>query len=599
MKKQPQEISKVNDLPFSTAFQYIKFVTKPHKWWAISAMLVVIVAATLEQSVSYLFKLIIDAVESGNTSRALLWGLMFPVSLFIIQATFRISGLTGMQWANRTRKEGYDYLFKHTLKHSHNYFSNRFAGSIHNKIRNIVDGVDDIIPEILWTYINSLISFLVTLAFIIMVDVLSAVIFVALAVCLIIANKILSPKKQKLSFIQAEASSKLHAGMIDVISNVSATRQYSRVLDEQKHVAELTMNHRRAGTASWRQTEFMLFMNGTILFIFSFAMFYVLVGRWGAHEISTGEFVLVASLIAQMSGTLIFIGRAFNSTARTIGEIKEGFAELLVPFEITDIPNAPALSITEGKIVWKDVTFKYEKNTIFQDFNLTITPGQRIGLVGPSGAGKTTFVSLLLRQHELDSGEIAIDNQNIAAVTQDSLRENIAVVPQEPSLFHRTIRENIAYGKPDATDEEIIEVAKKAQAHDFIASLPEGYNTLVGERGVKLSGGQKQRVAIARAMLKDAPILLLDEATSALDSESEVEIQKALHVLMAGKTVVAIAHRLSTLREMDRIIVLENGKIVEDGTHETLSHFGGVYQRLWDHQAGGFLLENNSTPNNQ
>ena len=599
MKKQPQEISKANDLPFSTAFQYIKFVTKPHKWWAISAMLVVIVAATLEQSVSYLFKLIIDAVESGNTSRALLWGLMFPVSLFIIQATFRISGLTGMQWANRTRKEGYDYLFKHTLKHSHNYFSNRFAGSIHNKIRNIVDGVDDIIPEILWTYINSLISFLVTLAFIIMVDVLSAVIFVALAVCLIIANKKLAPKKQKLSYLQAEAGSKLHASMIDIISNISATRQYSRTPDEQKHIAELTMNLRSAGVSSWRRTEFMLFVNGVIIFLFSFAMFYVLVGRWSAAEITTGEFVLVAALISQISGTLIFIGRAFNSTARTFGEIKEGFAELLLPFEIVDIENAKTLSVTEGTIVWNNVTFKFQENTVFRDFDLTIKAGQRVGLVGPSGAGKTTFVSLLLRQFDLNSGNISIDGQAIHEVTQDSLRSNISVVPQEPSLFHRTIRENIAYGKLDATDEEIIEVAKKAQAHDFISQLPEGYNTLVGERGIKLSGGQKQRVAIARAMLKDTPILLLDEATSALDSESEVEIQKALHVLMAGKTVVAIAHRLSTLREMDRIIVLENGKIVEDGTHETLSHFGGVYQRLWDHQAGGFLLENNSTPNNQ
>ncbi len=200
-------------------------------------------------------------------------------------------------------------------------------------------------------------------------------------------------------------------------------------------------------------------------------------------------------------------------------------------------------------------------------------------------------MSLLLRQHDIQSGVIEIDGQNIAHVTQDSLREAMAVVPQEPLLFHRTIRENIAYGKSGASDDEIIEVAKKAQAHDFIAELPEGYDTLVGERGVKLSGGQKQRIAIARAMLKDAPILILDEATSALDSESEVEIQKALQALMEGKTVVAIAHRLSTLREMDRILVLENGQIVEDGSHEELTKAGGTYERLWKHQAGGFLQE--------
>lgn len=342
---------------------------------------------------------------------------------------------------------------------------------------------------------------------------------------------------------------------------------------------------------SWGRTEYMLFVNGFILFLFGSAMFYILVERWSVGGVTTGEFVLVASLIAQMSGTLIFIGRAFNSTSRTIGEIKEGFDELLVPFEITDAHDALPLAVRKGEIAWENVTFKYDSNTVFDQFNLTITPGQRVGLVGSSGAGKTTFVSLLLRQHELTGGAITIDGQNIAEVTQDSLRQAIAVVPQEPALFHRTIKENIAYGKPDATEEEIIEVAKKAQAHDFISALPEGYTTLVGERGVKLSGGQKQRVAIARAMLKDAPILVLDEATSALDSESEVAIQKALHTLMAGKTVIAIAHRLSTLREMDRIIVLEAGKIIEDGTHETLKEYGGTYQRLWDHQAGGFLVE--------
>ena len=229
--------------------------------------------------------------------------------------------------------------------------------------------------------------------------------------------------------------------------------------------------------------------------------------------------------------------------------------------------------------------------SVFRDFDLHIAAGQRVGLVGHSGAGKTTFVSLLLRQYDLGAGAIEIDGQNIAKVTQDSLRENIAVVPQEPLLFHRSIRENIAYGNPEASEEEIMAAAKQAQAHDFIMTLPDGYDTLVGERGVKLSGGQKQRVAIARAMLKDAPILVLDEATSALDSESEVAIQKALETLMEGKTVIAVAHRLSTLRKMDRIIVLEDGKIIEDGTHEELSQASGTYQKLWEHQAGGFLLD--------
>lgn len=300
---------------------------------------------------------------------------------------------------------------------------------------------------------------------------------------------------------------------------------------------------------------------------------------------------MITALLANMQSTLVFIGSSMNGFIRRYGEIQEGLADIVVEHDIVDIEGAKVLSAPKGQIEWKNVNFGYEGSVVFADFNLSIKAGERIGLVGSSGAGKTTFVSLLLRQHDLIDGSIVIDSQNIREVTQDSLRETIAVVPQEPLLFHRSIKENIIYGKPDATDAEVVAVAKKAFAHEFIMELTEGYDTLVGERGVKLSGGQKQRIAIARAMLKDARILVLDEATSALDSESEVVIQKALHKLMKGKTVIAIAHRLSTLREMDRIIVLENGKIVEDGTHDTLAKAKGTYARLWKHQAGGFLQD--------
>jgi ABC-type multidrug transport system fused ATPase/permease subunit len=301
--------------------------------------------------------------------------------------------------------------------------------------------------------------------------------------------------------------------------------------------------------------------------------------------------VFVLALYSQITGTLIFIGRAFNAAAQNLGEMREGLEELLVPFDIVDAPDAKPLLVPEGVIEWRKVSFEYDEQPVFTELDLIIGAGERLGLVGPSGSGKSTFVSLLLRQYELGAGSIVIDGQDIAHATQDSLRQAVAVVPQEPALFHRSIRENILYGNPYATEAEVIAVAKKAQAHDFISQLPQGYDTLVGERGVKLSGGQKQRVAIARAMLKDAPILVLDEATSALDSESEVEIQKALEILMEGRTVIAVAHRLSTLRKMDRILVMDSGQIIEDGTHESLAKAGGVYERLWNHQAGGFLKE--------
>ncbi|MEN9389923.1 MAG: hypothetical protein RLZZ283_23, partial [Candidatus Parcubacteria bacterium] len=313
---------------------------------------------------------------------------------------------------------------------------------------------------------------------------------------------------------------------------------------------------------------------------------------WRDASITTGELIMILAIVSGIMGWFTFIGSSINQFAERYGEVDEGLKEVVRPHDIVDSPDAAVLSSRAGSVEFDAVTFAYNEANVFESFSLTIAPGTRVGLVGPSGSGKTTFVSLLLRQHDVKAGAIRIDGMDVRGVTQDSLHGAIAVVPQDPSLFHRTIRENIAYGRPDATDEEVMEAARKAEAHEFILALPEGYNTLVGERGVKLSGGQRQRVAIARALLKAAPILILDEATSSLDSESEAAIQVALKELMEKKTVIAIAHRLSTIRAMDRILVLEGGRVVEDGTHDQLvAKAGGLYARLWAHQAGGFLEE--------
>jgi ATP-binding cassette, subfamily B, bacterial len=582
-----------NHIP-ATPFSYFWFVSKPHKWWMISAACLATLAAGLDQSTSYLFKLIVDAVESGNTTSVFWFGVAFPVVIFVNQMLFRLSGYFGMRWSVQAEETGTNFLFDHVTKHSHSYFSNRFAGGIQSKVRNVIGGVNDLIPELLWSYLYSLTALLVTLGFILSVDYAAAGIFILLVIILLLINTKLAPHKQRFSKLQAEASTELVGSMVDVISNVGVMKQYTAHKKENRYINKAAKKLMFARRRSWTMTEYMLIINTCVLFVFSVCLFLLLINRWQNGLVTTGEFVLIASLISQLSGTLLFIGRAFNSTARTIGEMKEGLEELMIPHDIIDVPNATELRLTSGgRVVFSKLTFNFEDNPVkvFDDFNLIIPAGQRVGLVGSSGAGKSTFVALLLRQHDVTAGQILIDNQNISKVSQDSLRQAIAVVPQDPALFHRSIRENIAYGKSDATQEEIEAVARKAQAHDFIVALPEGYDTLVGERGVKLSGGQKQRVAIARAMLKDAPILVLDEATSALDSESEVEIQKALHILMNGKTVIAVAHRLSTLREMDRIIVLESGRIIEDGTHETLKDAGGTYAKLWSHQAGGFINE--------
>ncbi len=521
----------------------------------------------------------------------LFWGGVFLLVSLGNSALYRLSGFTALNWIIKFHKDGYLELYDYLTKHSHSYFSNRFAGALSNKISNAVDSSAGLMFQTLWTFFSEFIGMVATLVLFFSIDYRIGFLILGIFVVVLFFNIVMVRKRRPLVVQYSKASSRSRGEGVDIMTNIAAARQFSRRPFELQRLKNVFSDRaqkdvRQAMFGEWimvANTFFAIFMTGAVLWLL-----YILLAQ---GSLTAGTFVLVLGLLGRIGYMFITTGQALNRFIRDYGNIEEGLSEILIPHEVVDTPDAKVLTVTEGKIDWKQVIFEFGNNTVFNNFDLTIKPGQRVGLVGPSGAGKTTFVSLLLRQHEVTDGAIEIDGQNIAEVTQDSLRENIAVVPQEPLLFHRTIRENIAYGKPDATQEEIEEVAKKAQAHEFIMQLELEYNTLVGERGVKLSGGQKQRVAIARAMLKDAPILVLDEATSALDSESEVAIQKALQELMEGKTVIAVAHRLSTLREMDRILVLEAGKIMEDGTHDELANGGGTYQRLWQHQAGGFLRE--------
>jgi ABC-type multidrug transport system fused ATPase/permease subunit len=298
-----------------------------------------------------------------------------------------------------------------------------------------------------------------------------------------------------------------------------------------------------------------------------------------------------------MGVSFSFTGNAWHLSggiiriSESLGYLNDSLSTLIKPHSIQDKEGASELVVREGQITFQDAGFEYDSQRVFDDLNIVIKPRQRIGLIGPSGAGKSTFINLIQRFFEVQDGGVLIDGQNIAEVTQSSLRSQIAVIPQDTSMFHRSIMENIRYGRLDASDEEVVGAARKAHALGFIESLPKGFDTLVGERGVKLSGGQRQRIAIARAILKDAPILILDEATSALDSESEKEIQAALESLMQGKTVIAIAHRLSTINHLDRLIIMDDGRIIEDGSHAELLEKNGMYKRLWSMQSGGFLSE--------
>lgn len=592
---QTQKEKTIENIP-NTPFRFLLHMSRPHRKWMISAMLAVVIAQVVSTSVPLIMRMVIDsaqAVSSGGADMTTVWfwALLYPVASAVLFAAWRTSGFLGMQWATRLNATSYQSLFKYLSRHSHGYFISRFAGSLSSKVSHASEGAQSLAEAFLWNYLSTIVSLMLAIVYISTTNHLAGAVFAFLIVLLVPLNVYFAKKRSPHVVAYSAQATKTRGQAVDAITNISAVRQFARRVFEQKAFNGEVDNMRYLNLRQWKMSEWSLAANNVIIVLFEAAVMIISLNAWASKVISTGELVMVVTLMLSVQGSLTFIGASMNGFIRRYGEIQEGLEDVLIPHEIVDTAEAKSLIVTEANINWKQVSFAFGGNEVFKDFSLSIPSGQRLGLVGQSGAGKTTFVSLLLRQHDVGAGSIVIDGQDIAKVTQDSLRQAIAVVPQEPALFHRSIRENILYGNLEATEEEMIEVAKKAQAHEFIMELPEGYDTLVGERGVKLSGGQKQRIAIARAMLKDAPILVLDEATSALDSESEVAIQKALETLMEGRTVIAIAHRLSTLRKMDRIIVMENGRIEEDGTHEELSNGGGVYERLWNHQAGGFLQD--------
>ncbi|GAL06150.1 lipid A export ATP-binding/permease protein MsbA [Photobacterium aphoticum] len=405
------------------------------------------------------------------------------------------------------------------------------------------------------------------------------------------------PKLKKVATEQADARSMMTGRIVDSYTNISTVKLFSHTNRETEY-AEQGMSG--FIDTVYRQMRLVTGFNLSVEAI-NYLLVFIIAGMsiwlWTGSAITIGAIAIAVSLALRINGMSKWIMWEVGSLFENIGTVVDGMKTLSQPIAIEDKPNAPDLNVPEGGIAFENVSFHYgEKKGVIDNLNLNIKPGEKIGLIGRSGAGKSTLVNLLMRFHDVESGAIKIDGQTISDVKQESLRGQIGMVTQDTSLLHRSIRENILYGRPDATEEELLSATKQAHAHEFIDTLTDphgnvGYDAQVGERGVKLSGGQRQRIAISRVLLKDAPILILDEATSALDSEVEAAIQESLYELMEGKTVIAIAHRLSTIAAMDRLIVLDQGQIVEQGSHKELLAQKGIYAQLWDHQTGGFIAE--------
>lgn len=481
--------------------------------------------------------------------------------------------------------------FQYIHHHSFAFFNNNFVGSLVKKVNRFTRSFEGISDRAIYDILQLIVKVVAILVVLFTINFTLGLGLIVWVSVFLTVNWFFIRYKLRYDLERSEADSKLTGILADTITNHLNVKLFNGYKKECKTYDDANAHLTQLRLFTWNLGNWFEAAQGFLTIVLEMGLFYVGIRLWQVGKFTVGDFFLLQSYVFVVILSIWNFGRVLQRMYEDLAEAEEMSEVLNMPHEIVDAPDAKKLEVTNGEIEYFKVDFNYhETRTILKDFNLHIAPGEKIALVGPSGAGKTTVIKLLLRLYELSGGQILIDKQRIDKVTLDSLWQNVSLVPQDPILFHRTLKENIRYGKFKATDEEVFAAARMAYCHDFIKSLSEGYETYVGERGVKLSGGERQRVAIARAILRNAPILVLDEATSSLDSESEQEIQKGLENLMKNKTVIVIAHRLSTIMKMDRIVVIDQGGTIESGTHdELLKKRGGLYKRLWQLQAGGFI----------
>lgn len=576
---------------------FIGYFLKEYKRFVIPFVSLALLSGLWAPLNSLLIKIIIDRFGLVSTEQAAVW-IMWPAVLFVIN--FEVHNLCwrGMGYINyKLRPLLKNSIISETVSRVHQqsqqFFQERLAGRIAGNVNTLADNIERIVHDIARQLLRTVV--LIVGAFISLYLVHPKFFVVLLSWLLIFVVMGVSQSKRlvTLSEAQAAAESTVSGQLVDSMTNSHNVRTFTNAAYEITHLKQYLL---RANQAFQTKEGFALklhYLQGLSISILQGCMLYYLTQLYQDHTITLGDFALIITMSLEVSFMIWYAMEQVDALNSAIGHCQQSLSRLFVPQAISDQQPGVALQVTQGAISFSAVNFHYPgRSLLFKKLSVTIPAGQKVGLVGYSGSGKSTWVNLLLRLYEITAGQIVIDGQAIHAVTQDSLRQAIALIPQDPTLFHRTLRENIRYGRLEATDQEIQLAAERAGAHQFISQLPEGYDTLVGERGVKLSGGQRQRIAMARAILKAAPILILDEATSQLDSLTENSIQETLWPFMQGKTTIVIAHRLSTLLRMDRILVFKRGKIVEDGSHTTLLQQEGLYKTLWDTQVGGYLKDN-------
>ena len=595
------------DMQINTKFTFKYFAR--HLWqfpWIFSlSLLGVTIGVAGNMMVPWFFKGFVDLLATGEVSSTifdLAFGLLLAVAAmdFVSWLGWGICGYTIPYLQSRVMKNMTEECFNALHQHSFRFFNNQFVGALVKRVNRMVGAFDQITSEIFFQF------FPLALRVVLIVGVMTwispwmgLVVLLWVLVFLGVQALLSRYKLKRYDLDKAAADTRVTAQLADTVANHSTIQLFARLPFERKEFKKVTADWYGKQLASWFFNQHIERAQALFMMVLNFAVLYLALRLWLNGTLTVGYFILIQTYLWELYHSVWDFGRTLRHSYEHLADANEMSEILRTPIEIVDIAGARALKVTRAVVEFKDVTFSYSQKKIEGDGELerdvlkrlsfAVKPGERVALIGPSGGGKTTITKLLLRLFDVQTGEISIDGQNISKVKQDSLRAQIALVPQDPILFHRSIMENIRYGRIDATNKEVFAAAKLAHCHEFISHFPAGYETFVGERGVKLSGGERQRIAIARAILANTPILILDEATSSLDSESEKYIKDALKVLMKGKTVFVIAHRLSTVVDMDRILVLEKGKIIQEGSHSELLTQGGLYKRLWDLQVGGYL----------